>query len=85
MACGVYYYAWIFLLPKIGKYEIKQEILIFADGSSSHALVKVPYSELERWDEKHDAHGRLVIDNTSVVEVSATEKAFNQKASSQSV
>lgn len=85
MACGIYYYAWIYLLPKIGKYEIKQEIVKLADGSASHALVKVPYSELERWDEKHDAHGRLLADNTSIVEVSATEKALDQKTSSQSV
>lgn len=66
VVCGIYYYAWIYLLPKIGHYKVMQEVLNFEDGSSSHALVKVPNSELERWDQEHDAHGRLILQGVAL-------------------
>ena len=32
--------------------------MTFEDGSSSHTLVRVPYNELEAWENNHDAVGR---------------------------
>ncbi|KAE8135446.1 amino acid permease-domain-containing protein [Aspergillus pseudotamarii] len=59
VACGVYYYIWIKLLPKYKGYEFRQTVLEFNDGSVAHNLVKVPVAELARWDAEHDAVGRL--------------------------
>ncbi|KAJ1714526.1 high affinity methionine permease [Aspergillus flavus] len=59
VACGVYYYVWIKLLPKYKGYEFRQTVLEFDDGSVAHNLVKVPVAELARWDVEHDAVGRL--------------------------
>lgn len=49
------------MLPKLGHYHIKQEVLDLGDGSSSHKLVKVPDAQVEVWDAEHDAAGRLVV------------------------
>ncbi|KAB8210465.1 amino acid permease-domain-containing protein [Aspergillus parasiticus] len=59
VACGVYYYIWIKLLPKYKGYEFRQTVLEFDDGSVAHNLVKVPVAELASWDAEHDAAGRL--------------------------
>lgn len=74
VACGVYYYAWIHLLPKIGRYQVRQEIIQFEDGSSSHRLVKVPNADLEKWDIEHDEAGRLVSRSTEQVFVNVNDK-----------
>ncbi|THY32851.1 amino acid transporter [Aureobasidium pullulans] len=66
LACGVYYYSWIYLLPKWGGYRIKQEVVVLGDGSSTNSLVRVPLSELERWDQDHDAAGRIVVSGIRV-------------------
>jgi hypothetical protein len=63
----------------MGNYKIMQEILHFEDGSSSHALVKVPNSELEEWDKTHDAHGRLLVQG--VVVNTKTEGTESSQAS----
>ena len=57
IACGVYYYAWLYLVPKLRGYRIRQEVLRLDNGAMSHRLVKVPVSELEAWDATHDAIG----------------------------
>lgn len=49
---------WIWAIPRIGKYRIRQEMLILEDGATSHTLVKVPLDELAEWDRTHDALGR---------------------------
>ncbi|KAK8205615.1 hypothetical protein M8818_004791 [Zalaria obscura] len=74
VACAIYYYAWIYLLPQIGHYRIKQEILEFEDGSSSHHLIKVPNDKLEQWNSTHDAAGRLLIHDGEKEEVTYTTK-----------
>ncbi|KAF7563159.1 hypothetical protein G7046_g957 [Stylonectria norvegica] len=56
--CGVYHWLWVSAIPKLRKYEIRQEILDFEDGAQSQHLVKVPYPELEAWDVTHDHSGR---------------------------
>ncbi|KAE8147397.1 amino acid permease-domain-containing protein [Aspergillus avenaceus] len=57
--CGIYYFFWIKLIPGYKKYEFRQNVLEFDDGSIAHSLVKVPYADLARWDEEHDAIGRV--------------------------
>ncbi|THC89893.1 hypothetical protein EYZ11_010644 [Aspergillus tanneri] len=57
--CGVYYYVWIKILPKMGGYEFRQTILKMEGGATAHKLVKVPNDHLESWDAEHDAAGRL--------------------------
>lgn len=66
VVCAIYYYAWIYLLPKLGNYQVKQEVVVLEDGSSSNKLIKTPNSELERWDDEHDAAGRVVVQNVEV-------------------
>ena len=58
MICGLYYWAWIYLLPKFGHYQIRQETLVLGEGATTHRLVKVPNEKLAAWDETHDAVGR---------------------------
>jgi len=57
----VYYIAWIYVLPRLGKYAVRQEIIILDDfGTNSHALVKVPLDQLAAWDAAHDPTGRPI-------------------------
>ncbi|WDK23611.1 high-affinity methionine permease [Colletotrichum graminicola] len=58
VGCGVYYWLWIYAVPKLKGYEIRQQVLELADGAQSHKLVKVPVAELAEWDANHDQVGR---------------------------
>ncbi|KAK1961672.1 high-affinity methionine permease [Colletotrichum sublineola] len=58
VGCGVYYWLWIYAVPKLKGYEIRQQVLELADGAQSHKLVKVPVAELAEWDAIHDQVGR---------------------------
>ena len=58
VGCGVYYYLWIWALPRLRGYRVRQETVVFEDGAQSHKLVKVPVDEVARWDATHDAVGR---------------------------
>ncbi|KAF6829599.1 high affinity methionine permease [Colletotrichum musicola] len=58
VGCGVYYWLWIFVVPKARGYRIRQQVLELADGAQSHQLVKVFVSELAEWDATHDHVGR---------------------------
>nr|OQO22187.1 hypothetical protein B0A51_09242 [Rachicladosporium sp. CCFEE 5018] len=55
--CGVYYYFWIYAIPKWRGYAIRQTRLVLDDGAVTHQLVKVPLTELEGWDDSHDVNG----------------------------
>ncbi|KAI9740220.1 MAG: hypothetical protein M1834_004798 [Cirrosporium novae-zelandiae] len=58
--CGVYYWLWIHLLPKLGRYQICQVVLELDDGAAmTHKLIKVPDENLADWDAEHDATGRV--------------------------
>ncbi|KAI0165293.1 amino acid transporter [Hypoxylon sp. FL1284] len=60
VACIIYYIFWMYLLPRWGKYEIRPEILNVDDkGTTTHRLIKVPLTEVGKWDEEHDEAGRL--------------------------
>lgn len=60
VGCGIYYWLWIDAVPRLLGYRIRQEVLELDDGAQSHTLIKVPVNELERWEETHDAVGRLL-------------------------
>lgn len=54
----MYYYLWIWAVPRWRGYRIRQETLVLEDGAVSHNLVKVPVAEIAEWDATHDAVGR---------------------------
>ncbi|KAK7539111.1 high-affinity methionine permease [Phyllosticta paracitricarpa] len=60
LACIVYYWLWIFVLPYFGGYKMRQKTVTLDDGSVLHQLVKVPNSEIRQWDEEHDAVGNAI-------------------------
>ncbi|KAL1961913.1 hypothetical protein VTN77DRAFT_946 [Rasamsonia byssochlamydoides] len=57
--CVIYYIIWIYLLPKVYRYQIRQEVVVLEDGSTTHRLVKVPNEEVAAWDEQHDVEGNV--------------------------
>ncbi|KAI1495521.1 amino acid permease-domain-containing protein [Biscogniauxia marginata] len=60
IACGLYYVAWMYVLPRWGHYKLRPEILdVDDDGANTHRLVKVPLEDLAQWDKEHDEAGRL--------------------------
>ncbi|KAG9229484.1 LAT family L-amino acid transporter [Amylocarpus encephaloides] len=71
--CGLYYCVWVYCLPRLGNYVIRQEVLILDNGVTSHSLIKVPNSELEAWDAKHDALGRSVNSSSADLASEGTE------------
>jgi hypothetical protein len=64
LACIIYYYFWIHILPRLRGYRIRQATLTLANGAQTHSLVKVPASELAHWDATHHAAGRSLNDET---------------------
>ncbi|KAI4765638.1 amino acid transporter [Aureobasidium sp. EXF-3400] len=66
LICGVYYYSWLYVLPKWGKYKIKQEVIVLGDGSSTNSLIKVALTDLEDWEQNHDEAGRVVVSGVRV-------------------
>lgn len=60
--CVLYYAAWVWVLPKIGDYTIRQEIIQLGGGETTHCLIKVPNAELAQWDAKHDATGKKIVE-----------------------
>ncbi|KAF7543409.1 hypothetical protein G7Z17_g10764 [Cylindrodendrum hubeiense] len=60
LVCGLYYWVWMYLLPKFGKYAIRTELTDVGDeGAKTHRLVRVPNTNLPQWDEDHDEAGNL--------------------------
>ncbi|MCJ1432071.1 hypothetical protein MMC27_001427 [Xylographa pallens] len=60
LACAVYYVLWIYVLPRFGNYQIRQEVVPLPFGANTHRLVRVKNSEMATWDETHDAKGNLI-------------------------
>lgn len=82
IACVVYYWVWIRVLPKLGGYKVRQEVVVLDNGALSHKLTKVPLAEVSLWDETHDTAGRRLRDaldgsfeNIGVHVTSTTEKS----------
>lgn len=61
VVCGLYYIAWMYVLPRLGKYEVRPEILVDVDnrGATTHRLVRVPRDQVAEWDANHDEAGNL--------------------------
>ncbi|KAK8846883.1 hypothetical protein IAR55_005973 [Kwoniella newhampshirensis] len=59
--CGIYYYIWIFALPKWGGYHNRQTVLELPGGAISHKIVKVKNEDVAAWDATHDASGRILL------------------------
>lgn len=57
--CGAYYYIWIKVLPRLGRYEFRQTQIQVDEDATANKLVKVPVDRLEEWDREHDALGRV--------------------------
>jgi hypothetical protein len=70
----VYYWLWIYLIPKIKGYRIRQEVLDVGEGAQSHRLVKVPAAEVKAWDSAHDASGRPLDARNSQDDLFTTKK-----------
>lgn len=58
LGCGVYYWLWIYVVPKARGYRIRQQVLELADGAQNHKLVNVPVADLAAWNATHDHVGR---------------------------
>jgi hypothetical protein len=62
VACGVYYVVWKYVLPRLGGYRLRQEVLVLDDGAQSHQILKVPIEDVADWDATHDVVGRPLQD-----------------------
>lgn len=71
VTCGLYYYVYVKLIPRIKGYELRQEVVTYANGDETNKLVKVPVAELERWDASHDVSGRPLSDSVTYASGSA--------------
>ncbi|KAG9203073.1 hypothetical protein G6514_003595 [Epicoccum nigrum] len=66
---GLYYLAWVHLLPRLRNYSIRALTVVNQDGSVVHQLKRIPNTEVAGWDSTHDDAGNLLggatgIDNT---------------------
>lgn len=58
--CGLYYVAWMYVLPKWLGYRIRAQVLKSEDeDTATHTLVKVPVAEVAQWDAEHTEAGEL--------------------------
>lgn len=69
----LYYVLWIYVLPKIGKYTVRQENVVLEGGATTHRLVKVPNEKLADWDEQHDATGKAILHQINVSEAKGAD------------
>ncbi|KAI9708247.1 MAG: hypothetical protein M1820_004201 [Bogoriella megaspora] len=58
--CGIYYWVWLVLLPKVKNYQVRQTLEELGDGAVTHRLIKVPNEDVARWDAEHDVTGRAI-------------------------
>jgi hypothetical protein len=56
--CGAYYYVWMKVLPRWGKYAIRSQV--DDDCADPHRLVRVSDAEVAFWDASHDELGRAI-------------------------
>ncbi|KAK3669945.1 hypothetical protein LTR78_010196 [Recurvomyces mirabilis] len=71
--CGIYYLIYIEVLPRIGRYRMRYELVTLGSGAEAHTPVKVPLNELDEWDGRHDATGANLRDFGSETEKVADE------------
>jgi hypothetical protein len=56
---------WIYVLPKVLGYRIRQGVITLDSGAKTHKLFEVPVAELAARDASHDAHGNDLHDTAS--------------------
>ena len=60
--CGVYYWVWMQLLPKVRHYSIRSEVIDVDDnGANTHRILRIPNAEVSEWDATHDELGRKLL------------------------
>ncbi|KAH8200353.1 hypothetical protein TruAng_005506 [Truncatella angustata] len=72
--CGIYYAFWIYIIPKIRKYQIRQRVITLGNGEQTHEIVKVPNEQVASWDATHDVVGR---------EIGSTPRSNSERLSDQ--
>lgn len=61
VGCAVYYAFWCHILPRLGGYAIRTETIVLkADGSVTHRLLRIPNTEVAEYDRTHDGAGDLI-------------------------
>lgn len=78
--CVVYYVVWIYVLPKAGKYTVRQEILVLDNGATSHVLVKVPNSQVSEWDASHDPTGKSIVSSLTLQNIDKVDYAEKENS-----
>ncbi|KAJ4016262.1 hypothetical protein NW752_003385 [Fusarium irregulare] len=57
--CGLYYYLWMKLIPRLRGYSIRSQVISVDDnGANTHRLLRVPNDQVVEWDATHDELGR---------------------------
>ncbi|KAF2754184.1 LAT family L-amino acid transporter [Pseudovirgaria hyperparasitica] len=73
VGCGVYYFFWLELLPRLRDYSIRTETFVMeGDGSVTARLLKIPNHALAEYDRTHDASGNLLAEEASDVTATTT-------------
>jgi hypothetical protein len=54
-------------------------VITLDDGAKSHKLVKVPNSEVEEWDKRHDHAGRVITEAVDPVDGAQSKALIAEK------
>jgi len=71
---------WIYVLPNMRGYRIRQGIITLESGAKTHQLLKIPVEELSAWDATHDASGRSLRDEDGLEQRSDATNTVIEKA-----
>ncbi|KAL1952984.1 hypothetical protein VTO42DRAFT_3807 [Malbranchea cinnamomea] len=63
--CVIYYFLWVWFLPRIYGYKIRTETLVLDDGAVTHRLLRIPNDQVDEWDRTHDDAGNLIADSSA--------------------
>ncbi|KAM3498017.1 hypothetical protein MY10362_008650 [Beauveria mimosiformis] len=78
--CGLYYVAWMYVLPKWLGYRIRAEtVTAESETTATHRLVKVPVAEVAQWDAEHTESGELQRQGTTTDSDSVKEQKRQSK------
>jgi len=59
--CGIYYLFWVYVIPRLRGYRIRQKVVVLDNRVVTHELIQVPLAELDAWDATHDAVGHDIV------------------------
>ncbi|CAK7563052.1 MAG: hypothetical protein SEPTF4163_000909 [Sporothrix epigloea] len=65
IACALYYWAWVYWVPLLRGYRLRQEVVFLENGAQTNNLVKIPIEQLATWDAEHDKSGRKLEESTT--------------------